>query len=81
MYCRICGDENNVSFAGGNRGFLCPSCKAETPAKVGFDAFCRAYFKGDDDCPDATKREFYDDYRASTNTLADYMRLTTFATM
>ena len=79
MYCRICGDENNVSFAGGNRGMLCPSCLKDTPRKVGFDTFCRAYFKGDEDCPVAIRHEFYDDYRASNYTLKQYIAKTTEA--
>jgi len=40
--------------------------------------FYRKYFGTDGkDTPDAIKREFYDDYRSSTHTLAKYIAATT----
>jgi len=83
-YCKICGDENNVSYYAGNRGNLCPSCAKNTPRKVGFAEFVAAYFKGQDMTDYGnhnTAKEFYDDYRASTHNLADYIKATTSAIM
>jgi len=81
-YCRICGSENNVSYYAGNRGNLCKSCASDTPRKVGFAEFLASYFK-DQDMTDYGNhniaKEFYSDYRASTNNLAGYIKATTSA--
>lgn len=77
MYCRICGDTNNVKLVGGYRGFLCPSCAANTPKKVSFDRFKEIYFAGDNDVPYPIAKEFYDDYRSSSHNLHDYIKETT----
>lgn len=72
MYCRICGDERKTSYRQRSSMVLCPACHAETPAKVGFEAFLNATFRKDnpafpEDYGDrAIAREFYSDYRAST---------------
>ena len=78
MYCMICGDENSVKYRGGNRGMLCDSCAADTPAKVDRARFDAEYWGAEaSNVPESTKREFYSDYRASSNTLADYITTTT----
>lgn len=74
MYCRICGDESNVKFYPSKRQSLCDFCAKDTPAKVSFDTFCAAMFKGDEDCPRSIMRDFYDDYKASSDTLDAYIR-------
>jgi hypothetical protein len=80
MYCRICGDERNVSFRPQARQSLCDSCAADTPAKVGRAEFDRVYWRGDDAPPcEAIRREFYSDYLTSTHNLAEYVRRTTSA--
>ena len=84
MYCKICGDENNVKLRGGNRGVLCDTCAASTPRKAGRASFDAAYWGTGDDAravPEGIKREFYDDYRASEKTLEQYIEATTSATM
>jgi len=81
MYCRICGNEENVTLRTGRRGLLCDSCAADTPAKVSREAFDAAYWDKGDEVHHATRREFYDDYRASNITLAEYIRTTQSAAM
>jgi hypothetical protein len=82
-YCRICGDEKNVRYRPAQGQSLCNSCWQDTPAKVSRESFERAYWKRDDgsdgreDVPESTRREFYADYLASTNTLKDYLASTT----
>jgi hypothetical protein len=79
--CRICGDPNG-HLRIGNRGVLCDSCCADTPRKVSREVFYREYFGADAaTTSEAIKREFYDDYRSSTHTLADYIAATTSATV
>jgi hypothetical protein len=79
--CRICGDPNG-HLRIGNRGVLCDSCCDDTPRKVSREVFYREYFGADAaTTPEAIKREFYDDYRSSTHTLADYIAATTSATV
>ena len=80
MYCRICGtvsEDHEIEYRVKQRATLCRCCAEDTPAKVGYDEFCKAYFEGDGDCQDAIKREFYSDYKASCYTLARYIRETT----
>lgn len=76
-YCRICGDENGVTWRPTKRNYLCESCNADTPRKVSRERFDAAYWSADDDTPESTRREFYDDYRTSNLTLADYIVRTT----
>lgn len=74
MYCRICGDETNVKYYPAKRQSLCRHCAKDTPAKVSFETFCKAIFQGDEECPHAIKRDFYDDYKASRDTLKEYAK-------
>lgn len=66
MYCRICGDEN-AKYYSTKRQSLCRSCAKDTPAKVGREAFDRAFWQGctENDPPEGIRREFYSDYLAS----------------
>jgi hypothetical protein len=76
MYCRICG-ANPAKYRAAKRQTLCAYCNRETPAKVARESFDAAYWKGCDDVPESTRREFYADYLASTETLRTYMKSTT----
>ena len=81
MTCRICGSEQGTSWRAGRRGYLCDSCALDTPAKVSRAEFDAAYWEAGDDPGERTKAEFYDDYRNSTKTLADYIKATVSAAM
>ena len=77
--CRICGSINNVSYHAGNKGMLCDFCAKDTPRKVGFERFVEVYFDGEDMTAypnKSTAKEFYSDYRASTDTLKEYVQST-----
>lgn len=77
MYCRICGEENNVKYYATKRQALCRHCAKDTPAKVSRAAFDRKYWAGDDDCPESIRREFYADYLASRHgSIESYMEAT-----
>ena len=77
-YCAICGDESGVKYYPGKYNALCPSCAVDTPDKIHRDNFNVAYWgKGWEDVPQSTRREFYDDYLASTCTLDEYIKQTT----
>ena len=80
MYCRVCGDENQVSFHGPSGQYLCKSCAKDTPHKVSRETFYKKYF-GDEDIPESIKREFYEDYQRSTHNLKEYIAKTTSYTM
>lgn len=79
MYCRICGTEENVAYHAAQRQALCRDCKRDTPPKVSRAAFDLAYWKREDgtvdpsDPPEGIRREFYEDYLASSDTLARYI--------
>ena len=77
-YCAICGDESGVNYWPGKYNALCPSCATDTPDKVSRAAFNVAYW-GDtwEEVPQPIRGEFYDDYRASTCTLHEYVYQTT----
>ena len=80
-YCRICGDEEQTKYYPAKHNTLCPSCAEDTPDKVGRTAFEAAYWLGEDGQPDttvpaSTKREFWEDYRASNLDLAQYIEET-----
>jgi hypothetical protein len=76
MYCRICGDENDVKYYPDKRQSLCPSCASDTPRKVGLGVFAKAMFPPDVDemPPRAIVRDFYEDYLASSQGLLDYVQ-------
>ena len=76
MYCKICGDEKTANWRNKSAMTLCDYCASTTPAKVEFSKFCAVYFKGDEDCPRAIKREFFDDYKTSSHNLKEYMAAT-----
>lgn len=84
MYCRICGDERDVQFYP-DKGMqaLCRSCASDTPRKVGFDEFFKAYWPGAtiESVGRAIAREFYSDYIASSHNLKEYIKATTFDTL
>jgi hypothetical protein len=68
MYCRICGDESSVEYRDRSRMFLCASCHADTPRKATREEFDRVYWgQGPeaDSVPEGTKRDFFEDYKAS----------------
>lgn len=75
-YCRVCGDESEVTYHRASGQFLCPYCAKDTPAKLSRSEFIARYFAGDDDCPESTKREFYEDYQRSTLTFEQYVEQT-----
>ncbi len=76
MYCRICGDENGVKYYPSKKNVLCPACAKDTPRKASFDRFNKVYFRSDHNCPPAIRKEFYDDYKASTHNLREYVKAT-----
>lgn len=84
-YCRICGDEAGAEYRPKARQTLCPSCAADTPAKVGRVEFDAAYWvdvdgkPAADEQPAAIRREFYEDYLASNLNLEQYIKRTTYA--
>lgn len=82
MHCRICGDENGVTYRPTKRQALCESCNADTPDKVSRDIFNRYYWPKEarETVPDSTKAEFYSDYLASEHNLMQYIDATTTAT-
>ena len=82
MFCKICGDENNVVYRIRSNMCLCASCHEDTPKKVGFKEFCLSYFHKDADTLYYVDRriakEFFDDYRTSKyGSVADYITATT----
>lgn len=77
MYCKICGDENNISYRPGRRQVLCDTCAKDTPVKVSRSSFDRQYWGNDPTVNESIKREFYEDYLASKNTLPEYIKATT----
>ncbi len=78
MQCRICGEERGVSYHADKRQTLCAFCAADTPSKVGGNQFDRLYWGVEfGTVPESTRREFYDDYLASTHNVPDYIRATT----
>lgn len=70
MYCRICGDEDNVEFRLRSRMSLCNSCHESTPAKTSkreFLATIRQIEGSLDEHQERTlERDFYPDYLTST---------------
>ena len=82
-YCRICGSEHDVAYRAAQRQSLCQSCWLDTPRKVSRESFDASYWKMEDgsdgraDVPMSTRNEFYSDYLASNDTLADYIAHTT----
>ena len=77
-YCRICGDETGVEYYPTKHNSLCPSCAAGIPDKVSRESFDVAYWGKDrKDVPQPIRGDFYDDYRASTCTLDEYIIQTT----
>ena len=78
MQCLICGGEGG-QVREEQQLVLCDSCMDGTPAKVGKAEFIAGYFAGDHGVGAHIAREFYSDYLASKNTLAEYIEKTTFA--
>lgn len=81
MYCRICGDEENVKYYPAKRQTLCTFCAKDTPRKVSRETFDKRYWVSDDPNeappPESIKLEFYADYLASGDTLDEYIEATT----
>lgn len=82
-YCRVCGDESNVTYHARSGQFLCRCCAEDTPTKVTREEFDRAYWASYPDgelspC-ESVRREFYEDYQWSTHTLDSYIRETKVA--
>ena len=79
MYCRICGDERGTRYYTTKRQTLCRSCATDTPSKVGRASFERVYWAGGDveTVPDPIRRDFYEDYLRSGDTLHAYRDHTT----
>jgi hypothetical protein len=66
MQCRVCGDENNVSFRNRSGWFLCNSCHRDTPRKASREDFDLIYWEGQaESVPASTRQAFWEDYRAS----------------
>lgn len=75
MTCNICGHEGGARYRA-TKGVLCEICDEDTPVKIGRVAFDEAYWNGQEDIDDTTKRLFYDDYRSSNCTLVAYIATT-----
>ena len=78
MYCRICGSEDDsVKYCERQRNTLCKYCRKGMPAKLSRAAFDLAYWGKDfEQVQESTRREFYADYKTSTDTLAAYKAAT-----
>ena len=78
MYCRICATHRTVSFRRACRMNLCDHCASETPRKASRANFDRAYWGAKfATVPESTRREFFNDYKVSCCTLAEYKEKTT----
>ena len=76
-YCHVCGAEEAV-FYPACRNWLCQSCRQDTPSKIDRTSFNRKYWgKEISEVPESIRREFYEDYLASTCTFAQYVKDTT----
>lgn len=74
MYCRVCGDLKNVSFARRIGKPLCAYCAKGIPEKVTRDEF-EERFWGEElkNVPASTRGEFYEEYLLSTYTVDEYI--------
>jgi len=72
QYCEICGNDQGLNYYPEKRQTLCASCSKDTPQKVSFDVFIKAYF-GNENPGNAIKNEFYSDYLHSDYTLKGYI--------
>jgi len=77
MYCRICGTHRTVEYR--RRCFmnLCDHCSSETPKKASRYFFDKRYWSNSNDVPESIKKEFYNDYKTSRCTVAQYIEQTT----
>ena len=77
MICTICGTSDATRIA--TKGTLCQPCAAATPRKVSRQRFDLVYWgRKYADVPEGTRRDFYQDYRASSSTLKSYIDATTY---
>lgn len=79
MNCHVCGDDRTAEYRPAKRQSLCRDCNSSTPRKVSRTTFDAHYWNNDPSVPESTRREFYADYLASTDTLAGYIAATTHA--
>ena len=77
MTCRICGTYSGVLFFSTHMMSLCGPCHSESPIPVTYNEFNGRYWNGDNDVPNETRKEFYDDYKTSGLTFNDYISQTT----
>lgn len=92
LSCKICGSENAPYWFEGEwlkiypgKGWqaLCLPCAKKTPDKVTREQFEAKYWVNEDgscgaeSVSPATRKEFYSDYLASTDTLESYIKTTT----
>jgi hypothetical protein len=79
MYCKICGSEEGAKWRHKQRNRLCVPCLKTTPAKIPWESFDKRYWgKNFRDVPLSTRREFYADYKASSNTFLEYKATTSY---
>lgn len=72
MRCRICG--NPGAWRDEQRQSLCEPCLKDTPPKVSRGAFDKLYWgQGVETVPENIKREFYQDFLASTMDVEGYV--------
>jgi len=71
--CKVCGDETTAEYRFRSHLTLCDGCHRETPAKVSRETFEKRFF-GIEEVPPSTRREFYEDYKYSKCTLAQYIK-------
>jgi len=77
MTCKICGAEQ-AEYRERSGMRLCATCHRTTPRKASREAFEAIYWAGREDVPYGTRREFWEDYRASTcGSVAEYVTQTT----
>jgi len=76
-YCQICGDTRRVKYYPSKRQSLCAYCATSVPRKVSRAVFDKKYWNGHpENVPIGIRREFYEDYLRSGDTLPQYMKAT-----
>lgn len=75
MTCKICGDAAVYNYD--LKQIICSACADGVAPKISRDEFDSRYWgDGDSAVPNATKREFYDDYLASKLNFDEYLKQT-----
>jgi hypothetical protein len=75
MYCQMCNEtDDGVKLRKRHRRVLCAKCAALTPTKVSKQEFLEVMWGEHlSEVPSHIKREFYQDYMLSQNTLVKYI--------